>query len=210
MMSRCVPMVLCIVLVIWPTVALAGPGDARRDMDFVGNYNFTVQIDGWESGQFKCVDGLDSEIESMDFWFSNRKVDFLTPIDWEGIIQGIQDAIDWSMSWLVCDATAGWTPGDPTVPNDIVCSATGIFGGVDVASSADFTLVSYGDMFAEELTWVLTENVDLLATDGVSGYVTMECLGTTVTTTPVPEPGAMTLLGLGLAALMHRRAGRRD
>jgi phage tail-like protein len=39
----------------------------RTDLDHVGGYNFTVEISGISAGFFKGVDGLNAEIEVIEF-----------------------------------------------------------------------------------------------------------------------------------------------
>lgn len=41
--------------------------DNRRAHDHIGQYNFTVEIKGITVGQFKNVDGLDSETEVIEY-----------------------------------------------------------------------------------------------------------------------------------------------
>ena len=44
----------------------SGGVDAKRDIDYVGNYNFKVEISGVNAGYVKGVDGLQTEIKSTD------------------------------------------------------------------------------------------------------------------------------------------------
>ena len=45
-----------------------GGGDTRRaELDHLGAYNFMVEISGVSAGYFKGVDGLNAEIEVIEF-----------------------------------------------------------------------------------------------------------------------------------------------
>ena len=39
----------------------------RAELDHVGAYNFTVEISGVNAGYFKGVDGLNAELEVVEF-----------------------------------------------------------------------------------------------------------------------------------------------
>ena len=39
----------------------------REDVDHLGAYNFSVEISGVEAGKFKSIEGLDAEIEVIEF-----------------------------------------------------------------------------------------------------------------------------------------------
>ena len=41
--------------------------DNRRDHDYVGQFNFSVEIENVTVGRFKSVDGLDSETEVIEY-----------------------------------------------------------------------------------------------------------------------------------------------
>ena len=41
--------------------------DNRRDFDYVGQFNFSVEIENVTVGRFKSVDGLDSETEIVEY-----------------------------------------------------------------------------------------------------------------------------------------------
>ena len=45
---------------------LSGGPTRRGDLDHVGAYNFKVEISGVAAGYFKGVDGLQTEIETVD------------------------------------------------------------------------------------------------------------------------------------------------
>ncbi|OJJ19575.1 hypothetical protein BKI52_22470 [marine bacterium AO1-C] len=44
-----------------------GGGSRRQELDHVGAYNFMVEISGVAAGYFKGVDGLNAEIEVIEF-----------------------------------------------------------------------------------------------------------------------------------------------
>ena len=41
--------------------------DNRREHDYVGQFNFSVEIENVTVGRFKSVDGLDSETEVIEY-----------------------------------------------------------------------------------------------------------------------------------------------
>jgi len=43
------------------------PADNRRDYDYIGQFNFSVEIENVTAGRFKSVDGLDSETEIIEY-----------------------------------------------------------------------------------------------------------------------------------------------
>ena len=45
----------------------AGGVDAKRDHDYVGNFNFKVEIEGVTQGAFKAIDGLRAEVVTTSF-----------------------------------------------------------------------------------------------------------------------------------------------
>lgn len=47
--------------------ALLAAPSRRADLDHVGAYNFTVEIEGVQAGYFKAVEGLQAEIEVVEY-----------------------------------------------------------------------------------------------------------------------------------------------
>ena len=41
--------------------------DNRRDHDYIGQFNFSVEVENVTAGRFKSVDGLDSETEVIEY-----------------------------------------------------------------------------------------------------------------------------------------------